>query len=94
MYVCVWGRLIVNEIGLEATIDSLQAHWLQPIARHLFGEVGVQLDRHHSFIVAYQVCDHRPRLPHVTVSYLIFLVPHPSRRACMSREGSDSPLES
>ena len=36
-------------------IDTLQARFMQPVARHLFGEVGVQLDRHHSFIVAYQV---------------------------------------
>eukprot|EP00241_Pyramimonas_parkeae_P005798 CAMPEP_0114251380 /NCGR_PEP_ID=MMETSP0058-20121206/15239_1 /TAXON_ID=36894 /ORGANISM="Pyramimonas parkeae, CCMP726" /LENGTH=423 /DNA_ID=CAMNT_0001365177 /DNA_START=490 /DNA_END=1761 /DNA_ORIENTATION=+ len=47
--------LIVNEIGMEGMIDNLQANYLQPVASYLFGDEGAQLDRHHSFMVAYQV---------------------------------------
>jgi len=47
--------IIVNEIGMEGMINSLQAKILQPIARMLFPQEGAQLDRHHAFMVQYKV---------------------------------------
>jgi len=46
--------LVLNEIGMEATFDSLQQRVLQPVARLLFPTEGGALDRHHSFVVQYQ----------------------------------------
>eukprot|EP00040_Diaphanoeca_grandis_P025988 m.144777 g.144777 ORF g.144777 m.144777 type:complete len:464 (-) comp30395_c0_seq2:25-1416(-) len=45
--------VIVNSIGLESTIDSVQATVFQPIAALLFPTEGAQLSRHHSFVVQY-----------------------------------------
>ena len=47
--------LVLNEIGMEPLFDSLQASVLQPIARLLFPLEGGSLDRHHSFIVQYEM---------------------------------------
>ena len=47
--------LVLNEIGMEPIFDSLQARVLQPIARLLFPHEGCSLDRHHSFIVQYEM---------------------------------------
>jgi hypothetical protein len=43
--------IIVNEIGLEATISSLQRRFLEPIAAALFPRIGSRCDSHHSFMV-------------------------------------------
>ena len=44
--------LVLNEIGMEATFDALQACCLRKIGSLLFPVEGL-LDRHHSFIVQY-----------------------------------------
>lgn len=46
--------LVLNEVGMEATFDTLQREVLQPIAKLLFPIEGGSLDRHHSFVVQYQ----------------------------------------
>ena len=46
---------MLNEIGMEPLFDSLQARVLQPLARALFPIEGCALDRHHSFIVQYEM---------------------------------------
>ena len=45
--------LVLNEIGMEATFDALQACCLRKIGSLLFPVEGGSLDRHHSFIVQY-----------------------------------------
>lgn len=45
--------LVLNEIGMEAMFDSLQALLLRRVAKVLFDVEGAQLDRHHSFVVQY-----------------------------------------
>lgn len=47
--------LIVNEIGLEGTMDHLQQQVLWPIARTLFPIEGCRFDGHHSFLVHYKI---------------------------------------
>ena len=47
--------LVMNEIGMEPVFDSLQATVLQPIAQLLFPTEGGSLDRHHSFVVQYEM---------------------------------------
>ena len=46
--------IIVNEIGLEASITALQQRFLQPIAAALFPLIGARFDSHHSFMVQYK----------------------------------------
>ena len=45
--------LVLNEIGMEATFDALQACCLRKIGSLLFPVEGGSLDRHLSFIVQY-----------------------------------------
>lgn len=47
--------LILNMIGLEPMLDRLQTEVWQPIAQELFPAIGAEFDRHHSFIVHYQM---------------------------------------
>jgi len=46
--------VIVNEIGMQGMLSSLQRLLLQPMAEVLFGEVGAEFDSHHSFMVQYR----------------------------------------
>lgn len=46
--------VIVNEIGMEHMITSLQERVLQPLIAVLFPSEGSELDGHHSFIVRYK----------------------------------------
>ena len=46
--------LVVNGIGMEKFIDSLQRNVLQPIASVLFPTEGSNFDGHHSFLVRYK----------------------------------------
>lgn len=46
--------VIVNDIGMEAMITSLQESVLQPLIGILFRAEGSELDGHHSFIVRYK----------------------------------------
>ena len=47
--------LILNEIGLEGTLDALQRRALQPLAAMLFPTEGCRFDAHHSFLVHYEL---------------------------------------
>ena len=45
--------VIINDMGLEGTIDRLLRDVLQPIAATLYPLEGRRLDKHHSFVVQY-----------------------------------------
>ena len=49
---CLWR--LHRSIGMEALIDSVQEHILQPIADVLFPAEGSVFTGHHSFLVRYK----------------------------------------
>ena len=49
--------LILNNIGLEQSIDALQRRYLRPLAEALFGAQGRKLDHHHTFMVQYRASE-------------------------------------
>lgn len=51
--------VIINEIGLEHAIDTLQVLVMQPVAALLFPVEGGRFDGHHSFLVQYEAAPDR-----------------------------------
>mmetsp|Transcript_30410 Transcript_30410/g.51238 ORF Transcript_30410/g.51238 Transcript_30410/m.51238 type:complete len:463 (+) Transcript_30410:273-1661(+) len=47
--------IVTNEIGMEHMFDLLQKSVLQRVAGYLYAPQGWQLDRHHTFVVQYQM---------------------------------------
>ena len=45
--------VVLNSIGMEKTIDSLQRHYVRALAAALFPIEGEHLDHHHAFMVQY-----------------------------------------
>lgn len=85
--------VIVNDIGLEPFITTLQQTVLQPIASELFkesagpmkGHPGAKFDSHHSFIVKYRADEDSHLDVHTSVSdYLAHLASHTLRRSILT----------
>lgn len=46
--------VILNSIGLESTMDTIQRAYVRPLANALFPKDGCDVDHHHSFMVQYK----------------------------------------
>lgn len=71
--------VIVNDVGLERFVTTLQRLVLQPVARRLFPKAGVYFDSHHSFVVKYRADQDSHLDVHTDDSDVTF-------NACLGRE--------
>lgn len=77
--------LILNEIGMEPLINSLQQKVLYPISERIWKQEGARLDRHHTFLVRYKPGEDLGLDVHTDDSDVTFNV-------CLGREFSGSGL--